>query len=787
MTDVFLLILNMSINASLVICLVILLRAASCKAPKWLRCGLWVLVAFRLLCPFAIKSSFSIIPDSTDWLQVNSAKDHITETSDIGIAVSDSIKTDDYKNTVGNTDENSYDEPRVSGIAGLKILDTDYNSNVINDNGTVFVKNVSRSDKNDAADNAGGKEQSETADLETVVSDNPGNMAEGYAGTATVIWLGGFCLMTAYCVFSLLKLRKRLKGAIPIGLMNEPDIAAGTHTDTYVSDDIKSPFVFGIIRPKIYLPSGLDERTTGYVLAHEQNHIRRGDNIWKALGLLLLAVHWFNPLVWIAYYLFARDVEAACDEAVISGKTREEIKGYAIALLKCSIANNNPLLCTLSFGEVSVKKRIRDISEYRQPKLKVIVSVILIGALVSACTLTDPVTEKQAPEQTELTGNEDITVGETSHADMIGNTDSTDRITAYTGMTEGMDDADPMSAGAGTDDQVSKTTAGNVSWKPGVGDDGSTCDIRISANNEIGYILNGQFVLDESLCKNREDVKPENMNFDGSVRRIADDDLYITVIDDKGMVHSTFPYDSVAVREQQKTAYRDVKNIFQGLEDRRPDPLITIDLEAMKDVAYLKCRYSYSYIEVDEAGRVFKDGERIYTDEIKAVQVAESYTNGMIFVLLENGRVITPDYNPVKTFLETSEDYRAWRCVTEIHSDGAHIIGLCADGSVLCVQKSLQWRISDWKNIRHMALNSGNIVGVDSDGHVRYQPVSLNYVNSATLTNENGIVEEHLKLDEIREELATWENVLDVDCNDQYIVGLTADGIKILYLYRTAA
>ena len=98
---------------------------------------------------------------------------------------------------MGNTDENSYDEPRVSGIAGLKILDTDYNSNVINDNGTVFVKNVSRSDKNDAADNAGGKEQSETADLETVVSDNPGNMAEGYAGTATVIWLGGFCLMTA--------------------------------------------------------------------------------------------------------------------------------------------------------------------------------------------------------------------------------------------------------------------------------------------------------------------------------------------------------------------------------------------------------------------------------------------------------------------------------------------------------------------------------------------------------------------------------------------------------------
>ena len=377
MTDLFLRILNMSINAGLVICLVILLRAVSRKAPKWLKCGLWMLVAFRLICPFAIKSSFSIMPDIAN-LNTDKAIDN---------EMAAFVAYESVNNVAG-----------VPGNGGFKALNAVYDGKGINGNDEVIVKNVSRLDKNDAANNAGNAEQTETAEQDIVVPENPGNKSGGLAGPATIIWLCGFGLMTAYCVFSLLKLRKQLKGAISIGLMNEPDIAACTHTDIYVSDEIRSPFVFGIIRPKIYLPSGLDERTTGYVLAHERNHIRRGDNIWKALGLLLLAVHWFNPLVWIAYYLFARDVEAACDEAVISGKTREEIKGYAIALLKCSIANNNPLLCTLSFGEVSVKKRIRDISEYRQPKLKVIVSVILIGTLVSACTLTDPVTEKQVPE-----------------------------------------------------------------------------------------------------------------------------------------------------------------------------------------------------------------------------------------------------------------------------------------------------------------------------------------------------------------------------------------------------
>ena len=155
--------------------------------------------------------------------------------------------------------------------------------------------------------------------------------------------------------------------------------------------NVRSPFVLGIIRPRIYLPSDMEPQTTAFVLAHEQAHLRRGDHIWKLLGYAILCIHWFNPLCWLAYILFCRDMEQACDEAVIRNMTSQDKKAYSTALLKCSLPRSAIAACPLAFGELSVKQRIRGVLNYRKPKFWVMAVSALLCVALAACFLTDPV------------------------------------------------------------------------------------------------------------------------------------------------------------------------------------------------------------------------------------------------------------------------------------------------------------------------------------------------------------------------------------------------------------
>ena len=196
---------------------------------------------------------------------------------------------------------------------------------------------------------------------------------------ASAAWLGGVAALVIYSVVSSLQLRWQVRISMPVG------------ENVYLCDQVQSPFVFGILRPKIYLPSDISEEQTQYVLAHEYAHIRRRDHWWKPLGFALLTVYWFNPLLWVAYVLLCRDIEQACDEKVVAPMTAADKKGYSQALLACSVHRRMIAACPIAFGEVSVKTRIKGVLRYKKPAFWIIVASVVVCVIVAGCFLTNPV------------------------------------------------------------------------------------------------------------------------------------------------------------------------------------------------------------------------------------------------------------------------------------------------------------------------------------------------------------------------------------------------------------
>lgn len=193
------------------------------------------------------------------------------------------------------------------------------------------------------------------------------------------IWVIGVIVMLFYAFFCYFHLKNRLKTAVLF------------RDNLYQSEAVTSPFVLGFIRPRIYLPFTLAEKDLDAVVAHEKAHIARGDVLWKLLGYLFLCVYWFNPLVWLAYILFCRDIEFACDERVIGQLAIEERAAYSEALLAASMPKARIAACPLAFGEGNVKERIKRVLSYKKPAFWVILIAVLACAALAVCFLTDPV------------------------------------------------------------------------------------------------------------------------------------------------------------------------------------------------------------------------------------------------------------------------------------------------------------------------------------------------------------------------------------------------------------
>lgn len=308
MEGVFIKLLNLSIQASILIVVVLLLRFILNKSPKWMKCLLWALVAIRLVCPFSIESIFSLSPDA------------------------EVVSMDNY---VGM--------PNIqSEAAGADRSVNNYVETHDNEGVAVEKKNT-----------------------------NP-------IYFLSIIWSVGIVILAVYALGSCLKIWRRVK------------LSIRTTENIYICDRIDSPFIFGIIKPRIYLPSGISEEQKESVIAHEQAHLKRLDHFWKPFGFCLLTVYWFNPLCWLAYILLCRDIELACDEKVIKNMDVTQKKIYSQVLLSFSESQKQILACPLAFGEVGVKERIRSILNYKKPAFWIIAVAIVSMIVTSVLFLTSP-------------------------------------------------------------------------------------------------------------------------------------------------------------------------------------------------------------------------------------------------------------------------------------------------------------------------------------------------------------------------------------------------------------
>ena len=319
MDSVFLKILNMSITASWLILAVMLIRKLLKKAPKWIACVLWVLVAIRLVLPISFQSELSVVPSSE------------TIPSDIALSDAPAINSGIYY---------------VNSMVNPMLEES-------------FAPNVSS-------------------------SANPMQLIVSIAST---LWLVGMAALLIYALYSYIRLRRTVRASIPLS------------ENIMTCDDVKTPFILGIFKPRIYVPTSVSGRTLEHVIAHETAHIKRRDHWWKPLGYIILTVYWFNPLCWVAYYMLCRDIEMACDEKVVRGLERDDVADYSQALLDCSSTRRFISACPVAFGEVGVKQRIKRALSYKKPAFWIIIIGAVACAVLAVFLMTDPHTSTKLDEK----------------------------------------------------------------------------------------------------------------------------------------------------------------------------------------------------------------------------------------------------------------------------------------------------------------------------------------------------------------------------------------------------
>lgn len=218
----------------------------------------------------------------------------------------------------------------------------------------------------------------------TPVPEFSANPLQVWIPAAAVLWLVGIAVLLLYLAASYWHLRRKVNTAVRY------------RDNIFQSEKVSSPFVLGMIRPRIYLPFQIREGDMEHVIAHEQAHIRRRDHWWKPIGFVLLAIYWFHPLIWLAWFLLCRDIELACDEKVIKELDSEQRADYTQALLACSVRRRPAAACPLAFGEVGIRKRVKSVMNYRKPGFWIVLIAVIVCAAVAVCFLTNPVRNQTA-------------------------------------------------------------------------------------------------------------------------------------------------------------------------------------------------------------------------------------------------------------------------------------------------------------------------------------------------------------------------------------------------------
>lgn len=218
--------------------------------------------------------------------------------------------------------------------------------------------------------------------------------------TASVIWLTGMVIMGCYGMISYLRLHKRTREHIRFDINSDEngDFCTKYEKDIRLCDQISTPFILGMFRPCIFLPSDISREDALYVIAHERAHLKRRDHWWKPIGFVLLTIYWFNPLIWAAYILLCRDIELACDEKVIRDMGTESKKPYLESLINCSSSERMISACPLAFGEVDVERRVKNVLHYKKPGFWLVAAAVLACVAAAVCFLTDPHKQSEEPD-----------------------------------------------------------------------------------------------------------------------------------------------------------------------------------------------------------------------------------------------------------------------------------------------------------------------------------------------------------------------------------------------------
>ena len=324
MHELFPMVCNMSLTASAVILAVLAARLLLRRAPKAFAYALWAVVLFRLLCPVSVTSAVSLM-------------------GALGAPA----------------------QERTQRTSAVEYVPAD-----IMIHGTAPA--VTQLPQTPLPAETGGAVNAAPAD--TAPEAVPATSFNEPVFILTLIWLAGIALLLAYSLVSLLRLRRRLVGAVRL------------RDNIYLADHIPSPFVMGLIRPKIYLPSDLRETERGYILRHEQYHIHRRDHLVKFLSFLALCIHWFNPLVWAAFVLSGKDMEMSCDEAVVKALGEEIRADYSASLLSLATGRRIVAGMPLAFGEGDTGSRIRNLLSWKRPRpwVMAVCAVVCVG-LIALC------------------------------------------------------------------------------------------------------------------------------------------------------------------------------------------------------------------------------------------------------------------------------------------------------------------------------------------------------------------------------------------------------------------
>ncbi len=398
MGAVFVKILNMSLTAGWIVLAVLLVRLLfKKKAPKALFPILWALVAVRLICPVTFESSFSLIRNPepmTEETLFSEEPARVEPPTFLGITDPEKEKkfAEDYQTYIDGLEKQS-EKVIVSVVSGP--IDTenpdavDYFIQEIDPEETKLPNEIME----ELESHGSYTETTEDGVTNTYTlvhsAEQAGHKPSVYVILGT-LWLVGVVGMLFYMLFSYLRIFRKVKESA----LYEKNVRR--------CDSIDSPFILGVIRPRIYLPSDISESDRDYVLAHERAHLKRLDYIWKPLGFLLLSVYWFHPLLWVAYILLCKDIEFACDEKVIKELGIEQKKAYSTALINCSVSRKMISACPLAFGENGVKGRIKSVLHYKKPAFWIMIVSVVACTVLAVCFLTNPEKKAELPKPGDI-------------------------------------------------------------------------------------------------------------------------------------------------------------------------------------------------------------------------------------------------------------------------------------------------------------------------------------------------------------------------------------------------